>query len=164
MAVNSTLKAPQATRDLGMARADRSAGWLPGEHAEARTTTARSVSPYAPVFPSWDWASRPFVLSTDSELKGRWTDPPAEKWPFSGVLESRRIGASRCPSVPRGCASVDSTPQNSRFFFLARLVWFSATDAILDFGNCSNLGCINKGRRGFVLYVTQGPQIHSLFC
>jgi hypothetical protein len=102
--------------------------------------------------------------ATDSELKGRWTDPPAEKWPFSGVLESRRIGASRCPSLPRGCASVDSTPQNSRFFFLARLVWFSATGVILDFGNCSNLGCINKGRRGFVLYVTQGPQIHSLFC
>ena len=61
MAVNSALKAPQATRDLGMARADRSAGWFPGEHAEARTTTARSVSPYAPVFPSWDWASRPFI-------------------------------------------------------------------------------------------------------
>ena len=47
---------------------------------------------------------------TDSELKGRWTDPPAEKWPFSGVLESRRIGASRCLSVARDCASVDSTP------------------------------------------------------
>ena len=61
MAVNSALKAPQATRDLGMARADRSAGWLPREHAEARTTTAMSVSPYAPVFPSWDWASRPFI-------------------------------------------------------------------------------------------------------
>ena len=74
---------------------------------------------------------------TDSELKGRWTDPPAEKWPFSGVLESRRIGASRCPSVPRGCASVDSTPKKFQIFFLARLGWFSATDVILDFGNCS---------------------------
>ena len=59
---------------------------------------------------------------TDSELKGRWSaDPPAEKWPFFGVLESRRVGASRCLSVARGCASVDSTQKKSRNFFLARL-------------------------------------------
>ena len=54
--------------------------------------------------------------------------------------------------------------KKSRNFFLARLGWFSVTDAIPDFGNAATLGCNNKGRRGFVLYVTQGPQIHSLFC
>ena len=62
------MKAPQATRDLGMARADRSAGWLPGEHPEARTTTARSVSPYAPVFPSWEVGNGPPVLSFSSAV------------------------------------------------------------------------------------------------
>ena len=103
-------------------------------------------------------------LKTDSELKGRWTDPPAEKWPFFGVLELRRTGASRCLSVAPGCASVDSTKKKSRNFFLARLGWFSVTDVIPDFGNATKLGCNNKGRRGFVLYVKQGPQIHSLFC
>ena len=61
MAVISPVEAPQATRDLGMARADRSAGWLPGEHAEARTTTARSVSLRAPPFPSWKWPSLPIM-------------------------------------------------------------------------------------------------------
>ena len=61
IAVNSTLKAPQATRDLGMARADRSAGWLRGEHAEARTTTARSVSLRAPPFASKKWPSLPSI-------------------------------------------------------------------------------------------------------
>jgi len=50
---------------------------------------------------------------TDPELKGRWTDPPAGKWPFFGVLDLRRIGASRCLSVAPGCASVDSTKKNS---------------------------------------------------
>ena len=60
IAVNSTLKAPQATRDLGMARADRSAAWLPREHAEARSMTPRSVSARVPPFPSWKWPSPPF--------------------------------------------------------------------------------------------------------
>ena len=62
------------------------------------------------------------TLETDSELKGRWTDPPAEKWPFFGVLESRRVGASRCLSVARDCASVDSTPKKIQDFFFWR-VW-----------------------------------------
>ena len=61
MAVNSTLKAPQATRDLGMARVDRRAAWLRGEHAEARTTTARSVSLRAPPFASLKWPSLPSI-------------------------------------------------------------------------------------------------------
>ena len=60
MAVISPVKAPQATRDLGMARADRSAAWLPREHAEARSMTPRSVSARVPPFPSWKWPSPPF--------------------------------------------------------------------------------------------------------
>ena len=60
IAVNSPLNAPQATRDLGMARADRSAAWLPREHAEARSMTPRSVSARVPPFPSWKWPSPPF--------------------------------------------------------------------------------------------------------
>ena len=47
--------------DLGVTRAVLSAAWFPGELAKPRSATARSVSPYAPVFPSWDWASRPFI-------------------------------------------------------------------------------------------------------
>ena len=90
------------------------------------------------------------VKPTDSELKGRWTDmwtdPPAEKWPFPGVLESRRIGASRCPSVPRGCASVDSTPKNSTFFFWR--VWASflpLTSSYLILGTVLSWGAATKG-------------------
>ena len=47
-----------------------------------------------------------------------------------------------------------------------RRVWagFSVGDITPDFRKCPLLGCINKGRRGFVLYVTQGPQIHTFFC
>ena len=41
--------------------------------------------------------------------------------PF-GVLEPRRVGASRCLSVARDCASVDSTPQKIQIFFFWR-VW-----------------------------------------
>ena len=66
----------------------------------------------------------------DSELKGRWTDPPARKWPFFGVLEARRVGASRCLSGARDCASVDSTQKTFQNLFLARLGWFSAAGAI----------------------------------
>ena len=61
MAVNSPVKAPQATCDLGVARVDRRAAWLRGEHAEARTTTARSVSLRAPPFASWKWPSLPSI-------------------------------------------------------------------------------------------------------
>ena len=59
MEVGSSLKAPQATRVLGMAWVDRRAAWLRGEHAEARTTTARSVSLRAPPFASKKWPSLP---------------------------------------------------------------------------------------------------------
>ena len=47
--------------DLGVAWAVLSAAWFLGELAKPRSATARSVSSYAPVFPSWDWASRPFI-------------------------------------------------------------------------------------------------------
>ena len=47
-----------------------------------------------------------------------------------------------------------------------RRVWagFSVGGITPDLRKCPLLGCINKGRRGFVLYVKQGLQIHSLFC
>ena len=44
-----------------MARVDRRAAWLRGEHAEARTTTARSVSLRAPPFASLKWPSLPSI-------------------------------------------------------------------------------------------------------
>ena len=47
-----------------------------------------------------------------------------------------------------------------------RPVWagFSVGDITPVFRKCPLLGCIHKGRRGFVLYVKQGPQVHSIFC
>ena len=59
---------------------------------------------------------------TDSELKGRWTDP-LRKIAIFGVLESRRVGASRCLSVARDCASVDSTPKKIQPDFFFWRVW-----------------------------------------
>ena len=46
------------------------------------------------------------------------------------------------------------------------LAFLSMTSHITpDCRKCPLLGCSsNKGRRGFVLYVKQGPQIHSPFC
>ena len=38
-----------------------SANWLAREHTKPSSAMSRSVSPYAPVVPSWDWASRPFI-------------------------------------------------------------------------------------------------------
>ena len=77
MAVNSTLKAPQATRDLGMARADRSAAWRARQHAKSRRATARSVSLRAPPFPSWKWPSLPVIPRTSS-LPVEYRGPNAE--------------------------------------------------------------------------------------
>ena len=63
------------------------------------------------------------VLPTGPELKGGRIEPPAEKRRFFGVLESRRIGASRCLSVARDCASVDSTQKKFLPEFFFRRVW-----------------------------------------
>ena len=72
-AVISPLKAPQATRDLGMVRVDRSAVWLPGEHAKSRSATARSVSTCTPRFRSWSdppFLSFPRPASVPVEYRG----------------------------------------------------------------------------------------------
>ena len=67
--------------DLGMARVDRSAAWLRGENAEARSTTARSVSLRAPSFPRWKWPSLPSI-SRPSSVPVKYRGPNA-KYPDS---------------------------------------------------------------------------------
>ena len=56
----------------------------------------RACRPLATSVPSWNFHQTTAMAigfgrdrrsATDPELKGRWTDPPAGKWPFFGVLE-----------------------------------------------------------------------------
>ena len=47
--------------ELELRRAVPSADWLAREHTKPSSATVRSVSPYAPVSSSWDWASRPAI-------------------------------------------------------------------------------------------------------
>ena len=42
--------------ELELRRAVSSADWLAREHTKPSSATARSISPYAPASPSWDWA------------------------------------------------------------------------------------------------------------
>ena len=83
---------------------------------------------------------------TDPELKGGHIEPPAAKRRFFGVLESRRIGASRCLSVARDCASVDSTPKKFQIFFFWR-VWasFLPLTSHLILGTVLSWGASTKG-------------------
>ena len=111
--------------------------------------------------------------ATDPKLKGRWTDPPAGKWPFFGVLELRRIGASRCLSVAPGCASVDSTKRKSRFFFWRVWAGFLSPASHVIFGTAhswpiqqpafglSGLVLNTKPKSG-LFFCCIGPEHHRL--
>ena len=76
----------------------------------------------------------------------------SEQWAIGGVC--------RWLLVVFGSTRPKQNPQKQ-----IRRVWagFSVGDITPGFRKIPLLGCSNKGRRGFVLYVTQGPQIHSLF-
>ena len=103
MAVISPVEAPQATWDIGMAGADRSAAWFPGELAEARTQDPRSISLRAPPFASW--SDPPFLLFPRPPFV-----PVKYRGPNAWQLESR----CSSPTTTRHILTLQ--PENQRSF------------------------------------------------
>ena len=89
--------------ELGMAEADRSAAWLPREHAEARTTRPRSISLRAPPFASW--SDPPFLLFPRPPFV-----PVKYRGPNAWQLESR----CSIPTTTRHILTLQ--PDNQRSF------------------------------------------------
>ena len=103
MAVISPVEVPQATWDIGMAGADRSAAWFPGELAEARTQDPRSISLRAPPFASW--SDPPFLLFPRPPFV-----PVKYRGPNAWQLESR----CSFPTTTRHILTLQ--PENQRSF------------------------------------------------
>ena len=60
-----------------------SADWFAREHTRMSCATSRSVSPYAPAFPSWNWASRP---SCHVRRLSLWNTQVGARYTRSGYL------------------------------------------------------------------------------
>ena len=90
--MDSPVKAPQATGDLGMVRVDRRVAWLPVEHAVARTTMARSNFCARPFLPELEVALPPFLSRPSSvplEYRGSKAEHPDARCSIG--ITTRRI-------------------------------------------------------------------------
>ena len=91
-----------------MARVDRRAAWLPVEHAEARTTMARSISACAPSFPSWKLPSLPSFHAR-------------RLFPWNTRVRTRNIPTPAAPLAPPHATLRLCSPLHLRSFCLRSL-------------------------------------------